>query len=716
MDRLLNRTEETRRRIQLLSGIAYAPALLLGILIPINAFYLAYDALLFINASLLLACLLSLYVAWKFTALIQTQAQADSNLSKSATLHELYFEKSPAIMFVKDLNGKYHLANKSFREFAKMKELRNTDLVGSIQKDVFPKGIAEEMAEQDLQVIEYEQAMAFQLQVPSKDGEEHYSVLRFPIYDESGALVGIGGIADNRTDQVNARRALRVSEEQFRSLVEGAPEAVLIANDEGRLLLVNKQAESLFGLSREVLMQKSLQLLLPDIDISKYSFTEPFQNNKAKSKDLISTSVVDSDELTRPVEIAVATTETEAGNTVTCLIRDVSDRAQLQSQLSQSQKMDAIGKLTGGMAHDFNNMLGVIMGNLDLASRKVVDNAAVIKRLNTAKKAAERGAELTKRMLAVARRQPLQPKPTNINLILDEMADILPRTLGPDIEMEYDTKSTIPDVLVDESGLENAFLNLAINSRDAMPDGGKFYITTDVLHLQKDQALSLKDDMRPGSYVQIAVTDTGEGMSKETLSRVFEPFFTTKESGKGTGLGLAMIYGFAKQSGGNVRIYSELGVGTTIDIFLPVSDEKAADTPHSQSNLLPEEVGAGGEKILIVDDEYELLEVATTFLEEMGFTVLAATDGKQALQTIESNPDIQILLTDVVMPGGVNGVELARALMDNLPEAKVLYMSGFPSDVFADRTGSQLDAPLITKPYSKETLAKALSELLHGET
>ncbi|MBT6059235.1 MAG: PAS domain S-box protein, partial [Gammaproteobacteria bacterium] len=183
-------------------------------------------------------------------------------------------------------------------------------------------------------------------------------MLRFPIFDDSGELVAIGGIADNRTDQVNARRALRVSEEQFRSLVEGAPEAVLIANSKGRLILANRQAESLFGISREKLMLQSLRQLLPDIDISKYSFTEPFDSNKSINKDLLTTAILDGDEVSKPVEVSVATTATEAGNTITCLIRDVSDRARLESQLLQSQKMDAIGKLTGGMAHDFNNLLG----------------------------------------------------------------------------------------------------------------------------------------------------------------------------------------------------------------------------------------------------------------------------------------------------------------------------------------------------------------------
>tara|TARA_R110002073_G_scaffold131684_2_gene278376 strand:- start:2030 stop:3166 length:1137 start_codon:yes stop_codon:yes gene_type:complete len=373
--------------------------------------------------------------------------------------------------------------------------------------------------------------------------------------------------------------------------------------------------------------------------------------------------------------------------------------------------MDAIGKLTGGMAHDFNNLLGVVMGNIDLAIRKLDPDSPIVNRLETAKKAGARGAELTQRMLAVARRQPLKPKPNSIKAIIEDMCDMLPRTLGPDIEMRYDIDSSLPNVLVDRSGLENVILNLAINSAHAMPDGGKFVISSQLLHLNEDNPAVEVEKMSPGMYVQISITDTGVGMSKETLSRAFEPFYSTKERDKGSGLGLAMVYGFAKQSGGNVQISSEVGKGTRIEIFLPASQVEAEKV---STNRNPEKglVGKASGKVLIVDDEVDLLEVTSSYVRDLGFKVLPAVDGNLALELLEENPDIEYLLTDVVMPGGINGVSLAQQVRKRLPNIKILYMSGFPSGVIADKSGIELDAPLLTKPFSFEELISAMDDLI----
>ena len=695
--------------------MAYAPALLLVLLLLTNNLLPQSDLTQLMSTILLAVVLISILVAWNTSRTMQRQQEKVFKLHRSMKLLEVFFERSPAIMFVKDLAGDYILTNRNFRDFAEENETDiddDADLYGLNDSDVFPHAAAKAMADQDLEVIEQNQAMEFQGKWPGPKGDQYFDILRFPLHDETGEIIAVGGIANDRTDQILAREALRESEDQFRSLIETAPDAVLIANKSGKIILVNRQAEILFSYSKGELLKMSLVNLLPDIDVSIGDDATTEDGDGTADPALLSMVATDSTGDTHPVEVSVSASDSRAGPIVTCLIRDVSDRTQLESQLRQSQKMDAIGKLTGGMAHDFNNLLGVIMGNLDLASRKLDADHPILKRLNTAHKAAQRGAELTKRMLAVARRQPLQPKPTNINLTIKELADILPRTLGPEIEMEYDIKDDLPNVLVDPSGLENVFLNMAINSRDAMPNGGKFYITTEVLFLSAKHALAQQDNLRPGNYVQIAITDTGEGMTEETLARVFEPFFTTKERGKGTGLGLAMIYGFVKQSEGGIRISSEVGVGTTIDIFLPVSDKEAEERFSGVKEKGALFSTANGEKVLVVDDESELLEVAVNYLEEMGFEVLPATDGLQALQTLKANPDIEILLTDIVMPGGINGVELASKIREENPDVKVLYMSGFPSGFFAEKTGTNLDAPLITKPYSLEKLATAIDDLL----
>jgi len=662
------------------------------------------------STMILVIMLLTAFAARRFAGIVVALRKKETQLRKINSLHEGFFEKNPSIMFVKDLQGNYSLVNESFRKFTESSE---TDFEDITLAKFFPDQTDRIAEDQDRQIVEYKQPMEFEAKWNGTAGDQYFSVLRFPLLDDRGEVYAVGGIATDRTDQIKARKALRESEEQFRSLVESAPEAVIITNAMSKILLVNKQAEKLFKLSRGRLLRKKLSDLLPDIELDNFIKKRSMNTDATEIHQLASMSAFDGEGIPIPVDVAISTTETESGLTFTCLVRDVSDRSKLEEQLRQSQKMDAIGKLTGGMAHDFNNLLGVIMGNIDLAQRRIDKGSPEFQRMDTAKRAANRGAELTKRMLAVARRQPLQPKATNINNIIKDMADILPRTLGPDIEMKYDLNTNVPDVLVDQSGLENVFLNLAINSRDAMPNGGKFYLTTDVLHLTKEDTLTIQEDMHAGTYVQISVTDTGEGMTKETLGRAFEPFFTTKERGKGTGLGLSMIYGFVKQSEGNIRIYSEPGVGTTLDMFLPVTQKKAEERPTEILDLVKEKSRFDAMKVLAVDDEYDLLEVASAYLEDMGFEVIAATNGEQAMKSIESNPDIEFLVTDIVMPGGMNGTELSKKVKEKLPNIKILYMSGFPSGVIADKSGTDLDAPLLTKPYSLDELNSALEDLLH---
>ncbi|MBL4580437.1 MAG: PAS domain S-box protein [Gammaproteobacteria bacterium] len=665
-----------------------------------------------LGSVLFLLALVVMIAIWKYFQLAASLNNKEKGLRRDIQLLEGFFDKNPSMMWVKNMEGSYNLVNQGFREFTGSKD---TPVERIDFSKIFVNANATLMADQEKQVVKFRSPMEFEAVWETADGLKHYSILRFPLLNERGDVFAIGGIANDRTDQVNARRALRESEKQFRSLVESAADAILIANDRGEILLANKQAERIFLLSRSQLMKSNLQNLLPQLDIESipkpHSKKLPLNNEKVNEQNLISMLALDSEGKSIPVEAAVSAIETESGVTNTCIVRDISDRVKLETQLRESQKMDAIGKLTGGMAHDFNNLLGVIMGNIDLALRKVEQDSPIVKRLETAKKAGARGAELTQRMLAVARRQPLMPKPNSIKAIVEELSDMLPRTLGPDIEMSYDMKSSVPNVLVDRSGLENVILNLAINSAHAMPDGGKFSIKSKVLHLTQANPLVEQEKMNPGMYVQISITDTGTGMTQETLSRAFEPFFSTKERDKGTGLGLAMVYGFAKQSGGSVQISSEVGNGTTIDIFLPAAKELQEETPQRSrpsSGLHKEASG----KVLIVDDECDLLEVTASYVKELGFSVIPATDGNLALKLLEQNPDIEFLLTDIVMPGGINGVSLAKQVRERLPNIKILYMSGFPSGVIADKSGIELDAPLITKPFSFEELVSAMDELI----
>lgn len=684
------------------SFIPAAELSLLNVLLP------EYERWLIIALSLLLVFIPSTYVVWKLATSLVALRYNEVALRDSMLMHEAFFERNPTIMFVKDVHGNYLMANKSCRDFADA----SGSMVGTSHHSIFPQDDAVIIDDQEATVLEYKQPMEFNTKLKGKAGYQYFTTLRFPMRDNDGRVIGIGGIANDMTDQIKARKALRDSETQFRTLLETAPVAVILTDTRGRISLVNQYAEDLFGYDRRTLASKKLKDLLPEIDLHELDKLN-LKNLDYKEFHKVSASLAHRQEgTTLLVEVSLSATATESGIAITCLVQDVSDRARLEAQLRQSQKMEAIGKLTGGMAHDFNNLLGVIIGNLDLAARKLDLDSPGYKRLETAKRAAERGAELTKRMLAVARRQALQPKPTDINSMIVDLTEMLPRTLGPDIEMACDLAEDLPPVLVDHSGLENVLLNLALNSRDAMPHGGKFFISTDVRSLSQEEALATQDDMKPGRYVHITVTDTGDGMDADTLSRAFEPFFTTKARGKGTGLGLAMIYGFAKQSGGNVRMVSSPGAGTTIELLLPIVPGIVVEKPVLTNTSNTDFRFSANDVILVVDDETALLEVAIFYLEEMGCRVLSATNGEQALQILAHNSEIRLLLTDIVMPGGINGVELAKRAKITNTDIRVLYTSGFPEGVLADKSGLRLDAPLLEKPYSKIDLGRAVRKAL----
>lgn len=660
---------------------------------------------------LLVLTLTSIYFAWKYIYSSLRLINQEQGLRRNSVLLEGFFENNPSIMWVKNIEGGYNLVNQSFRQFS-----RTTDIpVESIEHSkIFGLQNSSVMEDQDKQVLKFRSPMEFEAVWEDSGIRKHYSILRFPLINEHEEVFAIGGIAHDRTDQVNARRALRESERQFRSLVESAADAILIADNNGNILLANKQAEKIFIMTRSELLKSNLKSLLPEIDYEKFpqanSKCVELSTDEAVENNLMSTSALNSEGNKVDVEAAISVSESESGTTNTCIVRDVSDRVRLEAQLRESQKMDAIGKLTGGMAHDFNNLLGIVMGNIDLAIRKVEKDSPLLKRLEIAKKAGARGAELTQRMLAVARRQPLTPKPNSIKEIVEDMGDMLPRTLGPEIKMHYDIQDGLPNVLVDRSGLENVVLNLAINSSHAMPDGGQFVISSELVELTSENAIIVNESMAPGNYVQLSITDTGAGMNEKTLSRAFEPFFSTKERTKGTGLGLAMVYGFAKQSGGSVKIFSEVGQGTTINIFLPAAEEAAGEEPMI-TDLEKSGKSKTSGKVLVVDDEIDLLEVTSSFVEDIGFDVISATNGTLALEILEENPDIEYLLTDIVMPGGINGVSLAEKVKVKIPNIKVLYMSGFPSGVIADKSGIELDGSLLTKPFSYDDLVTAMADL-----
>jgi signal transduction histidine kinase len=397
---------------------------------------------------------------------------------------------------------------------------------------------------------------------------------------------------------------------------------------------------------------------------------------------------------------------------------EIAERLKAEEALRQAQKLESIGQLTGGVAHDFNNLLTIILGGLDMIERQLdaMPDTPETARLRRARgisaDGAQRAATLTKRLLAFSRRQPLEPKVLQPNKLVAEMSELLRRTLGETIELETVLAGGLWRTVADPSQLENAILNLAVNARDAMPEGGKLTIETHNSALDEAYVAQVVEDLPAGQYVLIAVSDSGTGMDAATLEKVFEPFFTTKETGKGTGLGLSQVYGFVRQSGGHVRIYSELGEGTTIKIYLPrASGEEAEDARPSSA---ASDVRGGGEAVLVVEDYHDLRAYSSSVLRELGYRVVEAADGREALRLLEAHPDIELLFTDVVMPGGMNGRQLSDEAQRRRPKLKVLFTTGYTRNAIVHEGRLDPGVALISKPFTYDELATKVRALLDG--
>jgi signal transduction histidine kinase/DNA-binding response OmpR family regulator len=393
------------------------------------------------------------------------------------------------------------------------------------------------------------------------------------------------------------------------------------------------------------------------------------------------------------------------------VVEDVTARVRAENHARQSQKMEAIGHLTGGVAHDFNNLLQIISANLDLAvaSGEVRGNAILGQRLQNAIGAVSRGSRLTGQLLAFARRQPLEPRSVDLGRVIRDMTDMLRRTLGEQIEVEAVVAGGLWNTLADPIQIENAVLNLAINARDAMPNGGKLTLEVANAHLDDAYAAS-HAEVVPGQYVMLAVSDTGIGMTSDVLSRVFEPFFTTKSDGKGTGLGLAQAYGFVKQTGGHIKIYSEPGEGTTVKIYLPRT-RRAEDAPDAASQ---QPALGGSERILVVEDDEGVRAAVVDMLTDLGYRVERAENAEAALKLLEKSAGVDLLFTDVVMPGPIPTRELARRALAMHPRIKILYTSGYTQNAIVHNGRLDDDAFLLSKPYRRDELARKLRSVFAG--
>jgi PAS domain S-box-containing protein len=511
----------------------------------------------------------------------------------------------------------------------------------------------------------------------------------------------------------DAQRAAEQGQARLQSILETAPEAIITIDEKGIVDTFSASAEKLFGYDSSEVVGRNVSMLMPspyreqhDQYIQRYLTT-------GERRIIGIGRVVEAqrkDGSIFPMELAVGEVASVGERTFTGFIRDLSARRRMEQELRQAQKMEAVGQLTGGIAHDFNNLLTVIMGNLEMLESRVGKEGRPATWLREAYETAQLGAELTGRLLAFARRQPLRPQIVDVGLLVGRASELLKRTLGESVEVRTVIGDNLYRSLVDPGQLENAILNLGINARDAMPGGGT--LTLDAANVDVDAVYAqMHSELREGPYVVIAVTDTGVGMSEEVRERAFEPFFTTKPVGAGTGLGLSMVYGFVKQSGGDVRIYSELDRGTTVRIYLPRAAEDttaSAQSPDSPSPAYP----AHGETVLVVEDDARVRRVTVERLRMLGYRVLEAENGPLALEVLAEQRDgIDLLFTDMVMPGGLSGSDLAQEARRRLPEIKILFTTGYAQpDVV--RRGLAESANWLNKPYTALDLARKLRDVL----
>ena len=388
-------------------------------------------------------------------------------------------------------------------------------------------------------------------------------------------------------------------------------------------------------------------------------------------------------------------------------VTDVTETKVVEDQLRQAQKMEVVGQLTGGVAHDFNNLLAIMIGNLELASESAEPGTEHFNHIARALSAAERGATLTRQLLAFSRKQILQPQLVDLNKLVPRAIEMFHPALGETIEIETVLAGGLWKTMVDPGQLEHALLNLAVNARDAMPSGGRLTIETANARLDEEYR-QLNRFARPGRYVILAVSDTGSGMAPDVAARAFEPFFTTKEVGKGSGLGLSMVYGFVKQSGGHIKIYSEVGRGTTIKLYFPCAREHATPVIERPLGNMP----PGGRSILLVEDDPEVRRLSVDTLTDNGYRVIEAQNGQAALEILKDGAEIDLLFTDLVLPGGVDGVDLAKQARSMSPKIKVLYTTGYGYNAATRNNGFEEGSEVLAKPYRKAELIRKIREVL----
>jgi PAS domain S-box-containing protein len=522
-----------------------------------------------------------------------------------------------------------------------------------------------------------------------------------PLRSAAGEIIGASRIARDITESKQTRSALSREIEERQRIFETSQDLILVTDSVGNFVQVSPSAAQILGYEpAEMIGHSAVDFIhADDLDSTRQEMRAARRGQQVRS---FEARYPHKDG--RIITLNWMGSWSEPVRRHFFIGRDLTDKRAAEAQMRQAQKMDAIGQLTGGVAHDFNNILTVITGTIGILAEAVADRPELVSIAKLIDDAAERGAQLTKHLLAFARKQPLQPLEIDINSLILEAAKLLHPTLGEHIEISPKLSDDAWPTLVDPSQLTTAVLNLAINARDAMPRGGKLTLETDNIHLDEDYA-SMNSEVVPGDYVMVAVSDTGTGIPAALMEKVFDPFFTTKEVGKGTGLGLSMVFGFVKQSGGHIKIYSEEGHGTTVKIYLPRSSGHGQTAQELASST---EVKGGSETVLVVEDDMLVRNYVMTQMTSLGYATLEAANATDALKIIDDGAHIDLLFTDVIMPGPMNGRQLVDEALKRRPQLKTLFTSGYTENAILHHGRLDEGVLLLAKPYRKPELARMI--------